>query len=71
MTRLRPLWLAVVGVTAYRAAFGQRQAAVGPQDEDIGETRVWVLPNPSGLNALWTTPKLTEAFRDLRLHVEG
>ena len=71
ITRLRPLWLAVVGVTAYRTAFGRRHAAVGPQDEAIGETRVWVLPNPSGLNALWTTPKLVEAFRDLRLHVEG
>jgi double-stranded uracil-DNA glycosylase len=71
ITRLRPSWLAVVGVTAYRAAFGHRHAAVGPQDEPIGETRVWVLPNPSGLNALWTTPKLIEAFRDLRLHVEG
>jgi double-stranded uracil-DNA glycosylase len=71
ITRLRPRWLAVVGVTAYRTAFGRRHAAVGPQDQSIGETRVWVLPNPSGLNALWTTPKLTEAFRDLRLHVEG
>ena len=68
---LRPRWLAVVGVTAYRTAFGRRHAAVGAQDEAIGETRVWVLPNPSGLNALWTTPKLIEAFRDLRLHVEG
>jgi double-stranded uracil-DNA glycosylase len=71
ITQLRPRWLAVVGVTAYRAAFGRRHAAVGPQGEAIGKTRVWVLPNPSGLNALWTTPKLTEAFRDLRLHVEG
>ena len=71
ITSLRPRWLAVVGVTAYRTAFGRRHAAVGPQDEAIGETRVWVLPNPSGLNALWTTPKLIEAFRDLRLYVEG
>jgi len=70
VVRLRPRWLAVLGVTAYRAAFGHRDAAVGPQDGAIGETRVWVLPNPSGLNALWTTPKLTEAFRELRLHVE-
>jgi TDG/mug DNA glycosylase family protein len=71
ITRLRPRWLAVVGVTAYRTAFGRRHAAVGPQDEAIGETRVWVLPNPSGLNASWTIPKLTDAFRELRLHVEG
>ena len=71
IARLQPCWLAVVGVTAYRAAFGRRDAAVGPQDGAIGETRVWVLPNPSGLNAFWTTPKLVEAFRELRLHVEG
>ena len=71
VTRLQPRWLAVVGVTAYRAAFGRRHAAVGLQNEAIGETRVWVLPNPSGLNALWTTPKLIEAFHDLRLHVDG
>jgi TDG/mug DNA glycosylase family protein len=44
---------------------------VDPQELTIGATQVWVLPNPSGLNALWTTPKLIEAFRDLRLHVEG
>jgi double-stranded uracil-DNA glycosylase len=68
---LRPRWLAVVGVTAFRVAFGRPRAAVGPQREDLGGTPVWVLPNPSGLNASWTTPKLTEAFRDLRLHVEG
>ena len=69
--RLRPRWLAVVGVTAYRTAFGQARATVGPQEQAAGDTRLWVLPNPSGLNALWTTPKLIEAFRDLRLHVEG
>src|SRR5689334_4735648 len=71
IARLQPRWLAVVGVTAYRSAFGHRDATVGPQDAAIGGTQVWVLPNPSGLNAFWTTPKLTEAFRELRLHVEG
>jgi double-stranded uracil-DNA glycosylase len=68
---LRPRWLAVVGVTVYRAAFGHPGAKTGPQEELLAGSRVWVLPNPSGLNALWTTPKLAEAFRDLRLHVEG
>jgi TDG/mug DNA glycosylase family protein len=68
---LRPRCLAVVGVTAYRTSFGRPRAMVGPQELTIGATQVWVLPNPSGLNALWTTPKLIEAFRDLRLHVEG
>jgi double-stranded uracil-DNA glycosylase len=65
VTRLRPRWLAVVGVTAYRAAFGRRHAAVGPQGEAIGETRVWVLPNPSGLNAHYAGPRLVAAFADL------
>jgi double-stranded uracil-DNA glycosylase len=69
--RLRPRWLAIVGVTAFRAAFGQPHATVGAQRLTIGVTSLWVLPNPSGLNASWTTPKLIEAFRDLRLHVEG
>jgi double-stranded uracil-DNA glycosylase len=68
---LRPRWLAVVGVTAYRTAFGRPRAMVGRQELAIGATQVWVLPNPSGLNALWPTPKLVAAFGDLRLHVEG
>src|SRR5260370_10990126 len=68
---LRPRWLAVVGLTAYRAAVGQGGATVGAQEQTAASTRLWVLPNPSGLNPLWTTPKLIEAFRDLRLHVEG
>jgi TDG/mug DNA glycosylase family protein len=68
---LAPRWLAVVGVSAYRTAFEEKKAAVGPQADTLGGTRIWVLPNPSGLNAHWTTPKLTEAFRDLRLHAEG
>lgn len=67
---LRPKWLAVVGVTAYRTAFGQPRAAVGPQETAIGGTSVWVLPNPSGLNAHSPAPKLAEMFRELREAVE-
>jgi len=69
--RLAPQWLAVVGITVYRTAFGRPGATIGQQEQTVGSTRVWALPNPSGLNAHWTTPKLTEAFRGLRLHVEG
>jgi len=65
--RSRPRWLAVLGVTAYRTAFGQPHAIVGPQPGLLGDTRVWVLPNPSGLNAHWNAPQLAEAFRELRL----
>ncbi|SFE23886.1 G/U mismatch-specific DNA glycosylase [Streptomyces mirabilis] len=64
--RLRPGWLAVVGVTAYRAAFEDRKAAIGPQERTIGDTRVWVLPNPSGLNAHWTAATMAEEFGRLR-----
>ncbi|TVZ80673.1 mismatch-specific DNA-glycosylase [Streptomyces sp. BK340] len=66
VTRRRPRWLAVVGVTAYRAAFGDRKAQVGPQERTIGDTRVWVLPNPSGLNAHWTAATMAEEFALLR-----
>ncbi|MCW8098826.1 G/U mismatch-specific DNA glycosylase [Streptomyces tauricus] len=64
--RLRPRWLAVVGVTAYRAAFDDRKAVIGPQERTFGATRVWVLPNPSGLNAHWTAKTMAEEFGRLR-----
>lgn len=62
----RPQWLAVVGVTAYRTAFGAPRAAVGPQEARTADARVWVLPNPSGLNAHWQLPELAAEFA--RLH---
>jgi TDG/mug DNA glycosylase family protein len=64
--RFGPAWLAVVGVTAYRTAFDAPKAVVGPQDTEIGETRVWVLPNPSGLNAHYTPVSLAAEFTRLR-----
>ncbi|MFF0790363.1 G/U mismatch-specific DNA glycosylase [Streptomyces spiralis] len=70
VARLRPRWLAVVGVTAYRAAFGDRKAQVGSQERTIGATRVWVLPNPSGLNAHWTAETMAEEFARLRMAAE-
>jgi TDG/mug DNA glycosylase family protein len=60
----RPRWLAVVGVTAYRTAFGHPKAAVGPQD-DLGAAHVWVLPNPSGLNAHYGVDALAAEFARL------
>lgn len=62
----RPGWLAVVGIGAYRTAFGRRDAAVGPQDERLGGTGVWVLPNPSGLNAHWSRAAMVAEFARLR-----
>jgi TDG/mug DNA glycosylase family protein len=64
--RWAPAWLAVVGVTAYRVGFARPRAAAGPQDDTVGGARLWVLPNPSGLNASWTAPRLAEAFQELR-----
>jgi double-stranded uracil-DNA glycosylase len=66
---LRPRWLAVVGVTAYRIAFGRPGASVGPQDITVGETLVWILPNPSGLNAHWSAASLTAEFARLNAAV--
>ena len=71
VARLRPGWLAVAGVTAYRAAFGDRTARVGPQERTIGGTKVWVLPNPSGLNAHWTAETMAQEFARLRVAAEG
>jgi double-stranded uracil-DNA glycosylase len=66
MRRVRPTWLAVLGVGAYRTAFAERAATVGPQLRTLGATRVWVLPNPSGLNAHYTLDRLVEEFARLR-----
>jgi double-stranded uracil-DNA glycosylase len=64
--RVRPRWLAVLGITAYRTAFGQPGAAFGPQPDRCGETAIWVLPNPSGLNAHWSAAALSAQFGQLR-----
>ncbi|MDT7726937.1 MAG: double-stranded uracil-DNA glycosylase [Actinomycetota bacterium] len=66
VAEFRPEWVAIVGITAYRVAFGVPKAEIGPQDDPIGGTAVWVLPNPSGLNAHWTPGTLAEEFS--RLH---
>jgi double-stranded uracil-DNA glycosylase len=64
--RYRPQVVAVLGVGAYRVAFAQPKAVIGEQPEGIGEARVWVLPNPSGLNANYQLPDLVELFKELR-----
>jgi double-stranded uracil-DNA glycosylase len=64
--RFRPRLLAVLGVTAYRTAFGRPKATLGRQPETIGGTAIWVLPNPSGLNAHYTPTSLAPLFRAVR-----
>lgn len=58
-------------MTAYRTAFGDPKAAVGPQDAAIGGTAVWVLPNPSGLNAHWPLDRIVGELRRLRESLRG
>lgn len=65
--RLRPRALAVLGMGAYRIAFGAPRASLGCQDVSIGPTSVWVLPNPSGAQARYQLPQLAELFGELRV----
>ncbi len=70
--RYQPRVLAVLGIGAYRTGFGRKDAVLGEQpDHRIGQTRIWVLPNPSGLNAHYTLDKLGRLFAELRQAVES
>ena len=64
--RYRPRWVAVVGIGAYRIGFARPRATVGLQEERIGAARLWLLPQPSGLNANHQLPQLIEAFGALK-----
>jgi TDG/mug DNA glycosylase family protein len=62
----QPRFLAVLGVTAYRTAFARPKAAIGPQPELLAGVPVWVLPNPSGLNAHFQLDDLAREYAILR-----
>jgi TDG/mug DNA glycosylase family protein len=64
--RCRPRIVAVLGVGAYRMAFERPGATLGPQAELLADATLWVLPNPSGLNANHQLPDLVRLFRALR-----
>jgi double-stranded uracil-DNA glycosylase len=71
--RYRPAWVAVVGVTAFRVAFGMPNAKVGPVPdtlEPLQPAKVWLLPNPSGLNAHYTLATLAAEFARLRTEAQ-
>jgi len=68
--RHQPLVFASVGIEAYRRAFGRPQAKVGLQPERIGDSVLWVLPNPSGLNAHYTLQGFIEVFSALKEFVD-
>lgn len=63
----RPKALAVLGIGAYRTAFAQLKAKLGPQPERLAGTIVWVLPNPSGLNGHYQLPDMVSLFRTMRV----
>jgi TDG/mug DNA glycosylase family protein len=63
--RYAPRWVAIVGIGAYRLAFDRPRAVVGPQPERLGSAGLWVLPNPSGLNANHQLPELKQTFGEL------
>jgi TDG/mug DNA glycosylase family protein len=60
--------LAVLGISAFRQAFDRPKATIGRQPESLASTALWVLPNPSGLNAHYQLSGLVQQFRELLLH---
>jgi TDG/mug DNA glycosylase family protein len=68
--RNRPKFLAVLGLGAFRVAFDRPKATIGEQEERIANARLWVLPNPSGVNANYQRKQLVELFRDLKRAVD-
>lgn len=64
--RYAPAFVAVLGISAYRAAFNRRSAALGLQEKTFGGSRIWLLPSPSGLNAYYQPKQLVERLRELR-----
>ena len=64
--KYQPKYLAVLGIGTYRIGFNQPKARLGLQPGTIGQTKIWVLPNPSGLNAHFTPQKFAEVFKELK-----
>ena len=69
--RYQPGIVAVLGIGAYRTAFAKRTATLGPQSEPLANATIWVLPNPSGLNAHYQLANLVEHFQMLRQSIEN
>jgi TDG/mug DNA glycosylase family protein len=67
VAQLRPAYVAVLGMQAYRTAFGRPSAVVGPQANLLAGAVVWLLPNPSGLQARYGLAEMTELFDQLRV----
>lgn len=69
LRRYRPKTVAILGIEAYRRAFRQRAAALGQQRDKLENAVVWVLPNPSGLNAHYQLVDLAARYRELLLAI--
>jgi double-stranded uracil-DNA glycosylase len=63
--RYSPRYVAFLGLDSYRKALGRQRAAVGLQEESMAGSRIWLLPNPSGLNAHFQLPELARLYGEL------
>jgi double-stranded uracil-DNA glycosylase len=68
---LRPGCVAVLGLQAYRTAFRRPGAGIGRQPESLGDALLWLLPNPSGLQAQYQLPEMSQMFRSLFVATEA
>ncbi|HEV2705819.1 MAG TPA: G/U mismatch-specific DNA glycosylase [Pyrinomonadaceae bacterium] len=68
--RYAPKAVAVLGISAYREAFGKKAAVIGRQEERLAEALVWVVPNPSGLNAHYRLEDLARVYKEMRISIE-
>jgi len=71
LAEYEPKFVAILGLSAYRLAFERPKARLGLQAEKLGRTRIWILPNPSGLNAHFTPKAFAQVFREFRLSASG
>ncbi|MCC9166620.1 G/U mismatch-specific DNA glycosylase [Pontibacter harenae] len=65
LMKYKPKVLAMLGISAYRVAFGDKKASIGLQAHTVGDTQLWVLPNPSGLNAHFPPKELARVYKEL------
>jgi TDG/mug DNA glycosylase family protein len=68
---LRPRCVAVLGMQAYRTAFLRPAATIGPQPELLGAALLWLLPNPSGLQARYQMPEMSDMYKSLFVATEA
>jgi len=67
VAEIEPVVVAILGIGAFRVAFDQPRAVVGRQPADLSGAQVWVVPNPSGLNAHATVASLADAYREVAI----